>query len=105
MSWTKQDAVLTAVYEALERWDAAERRARTIRGITKGNFRRQDRMPDGTRIPTPRRSALARHLTDAALTAIREYEAEAEDPHPDVDLFAGDPFETGELNLADGIDR
>lgn len=73
--WTKQDAVLDGIYTALERWDQEERRVRTIRSITKANFRRNDRMPDGTRIPTPRRNALARFLTDAALTAIREYES------------------------------
>lgn len=74
MTWTKQDAVLDALYTALERWDQEERRARTIRAITKANVRRNDRMPNGTRIPTPRRNALARYLTDAALTAIREWD-------------------------------
>jgi hypothetical protein len=71
---TRTEAVLDAIYTALERWDAAERQARTVRGITKANVRRVDRLPNGDRIVTPRRSALARHLTDAALTAIREYE-------------------------------
>lgn len=69
---TRQDLILTAVWEALERWEAAERQAAALRSITKADVRRVDRMPDGTRIPTPRRNALARHITDAVLTALRE---------------------------------
>lgn len=54
------------------------RQVRILRGITKSNVQRRDRMPDGTRIRTPRRNALARYLTDAALTAIREYDRTTE---------------------------
>lgn len=77
MTWTKQDAVLDAIARALERWDEAERRAHDLRAITKADVRRADRAPDGTRIRTPRRNALARYLTDATLTAMREWEQEA----------------------------
>lgn len=42
MSWTKTDAVLDAIYRALEQWDAEERRARTLRSITKADVRSED---------------------------------------------------------------
>ena len=75
---TRQDAVLDALYRALEKWDEAERRVRDLRMIAgvRGPMR-VERLADGTRIPAPRRSAMARFLTDAAMTAIREWEAEA----------------------------
>lgn len=74
----KSDAVLDAIYDALASWDAAERNVRTLRQITKADVRRRTRTEDGSRIYTPRRSALARHLTEAALTAIRDFEAPAD---------------------------
>ena len=81
--------MLDAVYKALERWDEMERQARTLRQITKADVRRNDRLPDGSRIPTPRRSALARYVTDAALTAIREYDEHFDDG-PEFGSFVGD---------------
>lgn len=69
---TDPELVMDAIYRALARWDAAERNARDLRAITKADVRRVDRLKDGSRIPTPRRNALARYLTDAVLTALRE---------------------------------
>lgn len=69
---SRQDAILEAVWEALQRWDEAERQARDLRAITRADVRRQTRLPDGTRIPTPRRNAMARYITDAVLTALRD---------------------------------
>lgn len=71
---TKQDALIDAIWDALKRWDEGERQARDLRMITKANVQRVRRMPDGTHIPAPRRNALARYLTDAVLTAEREFE-------------------------------
>lgn len=74
----QQEVILEAIFTALARCDAAERQARDLRMITKADVRRVDRLPDGTHIPTPRRQALTRYLTDAVLTALREadyYEA------------------------------
>lgn len=71
---SNHDDLIEAIYTALERWDAAERRARDLRGITKANVKRVDRLPNGDRILTPRRSALARYITDAVLTELRKAE-------------------------------
>ena len=76
------DTILDAIYAALEKWDEAERTARDLRAISKADVQRLDRLPDGTRIPAPRRGALARHLTAAVLAAL------AETP--------GEPHETGD---------
>jgi hypothetical protein len=85
---TRQDAILEAVYVALESWDEAERRARVLRAITKADVRRVDRLADGTRIPAPRRGALARHLTAAVLTALRQEADEETDGDREARLVA-----------------
>lgn len=73
--WSRSDAVLDAIYRAIERFEHGERRVAVTASITGVRPERVTRRSNGDRILTPRRTTLARYLTDAALSAIREYDA------------------------------
>lgn len=70
----RTDDMLDAVYRAIERFETEEKRQRVWRRVTGGKVERVTHTRDGSRILTPRRSALARYVTDAVLTELRTAE-------------------------------
>jgi hypothetical protein len=81
------DDLLDAIYKAIERFEREERSAANWRSVVgKANApKRVTTTARGDRIVTPRRSALARYVTDAVLTQLR---SESEPIDFENDLFA-----------------